>query len=327
MTQANLGYDETGAASILEDNLHFNILNQEIDSDGLLNIHKLNIMPEDTNGNGLPNDVDLMADLGSGEINLLDPSAENWVYFYRTDTESDYVPIKTEAGTEVKWAADNDPVTGLYKRAVGTYPLNFAWFHRTPQYHLVDPSSTNIIDIFIIARGYYTAVRDWLSGKSDIEPELPTPLQLRTDYAALLDNKMISDTVILHPGKIKLLFGSKATPELQSKIKVISSGSGVLTNNQIKVRIVEITEEFFDINKWEFGESFYFTELAAVIHNELAIEIDTVVLVPQYTNNQFGDMFQVQSREDEILQPHITVDNIEIIQSLNSQNLRQNTTA
>ena len=77
------------------------------------------------------------------------------------------------------------------------------------------------------------------------------------------------------------------------------------------------------MNVWEFGESFYFTELAAAIHNDLKSEIDSVVLVPLTSTNQFGDMFQVVAREDEILQADIGVEDIEIVQSFTSQNLRQ----
>ena len=97
-----------------------------------------------------------------------------------------------------------------------------------------------------------------------------------------------------------------------------------MTDNQIKVTIVDAIRAFFDINLWEFGETFYFTELASHIHNTLPTEVDSVVLVPTYTTNQFGDLFQVLARENEILQPSIAVSYIEIISSINSQNIRQN---
>jgi hypothetical protein len=74
---------------------------------------------------------------------------------------------------------------------------------------------------------------------------------------------------------------------------------------------------------WEFGETFYFTELAAAIHASLPTEIDTVVLVPLNSTNYFGDMFQVSAREDELFMPSVTVDDIEIVDSLNRLNIKQ----
>ena len=71
------------------------------------------------------------------------------------------------------------------------------------------------------------------------------------------------------------------------------------------------------------GETFYFTELAAAIHNALKAEIDSVVLVPSSSTHEFGDLFQVLAREDEIIQADIGVEDIEIIQSFTATNLRQ----
>ena len=134
---------------------------------------------------------------------------------------------------------------------------------------------------------------------------------------------MISDTIILHSGTFKYLFGANAMPELQATIKVVRSPNTSSTDNQIKVKIVEVVKAFFDINLWEFGETFYFTEMAAAIHASLPTEIETVVLVPISSQNFFGDMFQVNSREDELFLPSLTVSDIEIVTSLNRLNIRQ----
>jgi len=71
------------------------------------------------------------------------------------------------------------------------------------------------------------------------------------------------------------------------------------------------------------GEIFNFTELAAAIHAELPSEVSSVVLVPTFAENFFGDLFQVTAREDEIFQPSIAVENVEIVDSLNPVNIRQ----
>ena len=201
--------------------------------------------------------------------------------------------------------------------------MNFAWFHTTPRFHLVDPAASNIIDTFIITRGYYNDLVRYLENKIDNPPEEPTPLSLRTTYAYLIDNKMISDTLILHPGKFKTLFGSRANPELRATFKVKRPSQTSLTDNEVKVRIVNTIRSFFNVDDWEFGETFYFTELAAAIHAAIGPEIDSIVIVPTYNQNQFGDLFQIQSREDEIFIPDIQTSNVQIVQSFTPENLRQ----
>jgi hypothetical protein len=189
---------------------------------------------------------------------------------------------------------------------------------------LVDPAATNIIDMFIISRGYHTAFRRFIANLTTVEPEPPTSLDLRNSYAPLLNNKMISDTVILHSGVFKLLFGARAVPELQATLKVIPSPTSMLTENEIRVRVVDLVDAFFDINVWDFGETFYFTELAAYIHLSMSSDINSIVLVPDLPQNQFGDMFQVFSRENEIIQPDISVSDVEIVTQYTVDNLRQN---
>ena len=134
---------------------------------------------------------------------------------------------------------------------------------------------------------------------------------------------MLSDEVILHPGKFKLVFGGKAESEMQAKIVVVRSSNGSITNNEVKIRMVTAIQQFFNIDYWEFGETFYFSELSAVLHSILPSEVDSVSLVPLLSSNKFGDLQQINVREDEILQPDISVDDIEIVDFLNRENIRQ----
>jgi hypothetical protein len=246
------------------------------------------------------------------------------VYFTRPTTTDPFQPSPPGAASIDGYAVDQINTTNLWKRHEGRAGLNFAWFHRSPRYHLIDPSPSNIIDSFIITKGYYMSLKRWLEDPLAVEPTLPTPLDLRTSYGYLLDNKMISDTIVLHPGKIKLLFGPRATAALQCTFKIVRSADRSLTDNQIKTTIVTTVRNYFDITLWEFGETFFFTELAAAIHASLPTEISSVVLVPTLPQNQFGDLFQVLAREDEVFYPDITVDNIEIVTGYTATNLRLN---
>jgi hypothetical protein len=251
---------------------------------------------------------------------------KDYVYFSREAATEPWVPQQATSQIKALWLLDTAMIEDerRYKRHEGRYPLNFAWFHSTPRLNLIDPAATNIIDMYIVTTGYYTSMLRFLRNQTDNEPTLPTPLELRSTYANMLDNKMISDTVILHPGKFKVLFGSRADESLRATFKVVRPAETSLTDNEVKVRIVENIRTFFDISVWEFGEVFFFTELAASIHAALLPEIDSIVLVPTFAQTQFGDLFQIQTREDELFIPDISTANIEIIPSFTPSNLRQN---
>jgi len=313
----------TGASALLTQNYDFDVLGQVIidtgENTGLIDINKLYIMPDDANGDGIPDDVDLAYLFGPTDYVYFNRETINdpWVF------QTAYQSINPEEEWNEDQAINPNQVDQLWKRENGKEGINFAWFHRTPRYHLIDPASSNIVDMYVITRGYARNLRLWLNGNLSAEPEAPTPFQLRGDYQELLENKMISDTVILHPGNIKILFGSNAATEVQATIKVIRSADRSLSNNQIKTSIVDAVIEFFDIRLWEFGETFYFSELSAFIHSTLPTALDSVVLVPILNTNEFGDLYQVLSREDEIIQVDFTVDQVEIVESLDPQTLRQ----
>lgn len=246
---------------------------------------------------------------------------KNFVYMTRSDTDSSWTPAFTT--DSVKYEFYSDVSKTLNTRYEGRYPLNFAWFHYVQQYNLVDPAASNIIDIFITTRGYYKSMLQWVNGETSTIPTKPSSLSLRTSYADLLDNSMISDTVVLHSADFRVIFGSKAPSELQCKFNVIRPNYTRLTDNELKVKIVEIVKEYFNIDNWDFGQTFYFTQLASVIQTQLSTEIDSIVIVPTNSQKIFGDLFQVTARENELFIPDISVANVEIVQSFTKENIRQ----
>lgn len=218
--------------------------------------------------------------------------------------------------------ATYNPVTGIYGENT-TKGLDFMWQHFTPMANLVDPSPSNIHDAFILTQGYYNNVRDFINNLTNIKPEPPSPLDLRTSYGYLLENKMLSDTVVLHPGKIKLLFGELADQPLRAKFRVVMAPTATFSSERIKSEIVNTINAYFDINNWDFGDTFYATELMAVIHQALPTQISSVVIVPMYSVNSFGSLFTINSGFDEVLQSCATVNDIEIVSSLTPAVLRQ----
>jgi hypothetical protein len=201
--------------------------------------------------------------------------------------------------------------------------LDFMWQHFSPVNHLVDPSVTNIHDAFIMTSGYYTNMMDYVKGFVSLEPQPPTPLDLRTSYGYLLKNKMLSDTVVMHSGKIKLLFGALADQKFRAKFKVVAAPNASFSSERIKSEVIAVTNSFFDIQNWDFGDKFYATELISLIHQRLATQISSVVIVPTYSVNSFGSLFTIDSGFDEILQSAASVDDVELVDALTPAVLRQ----
>lgn len=240
----------------------------------------------------------------------------------------DSVPVSFALGASTAYHPASTPeVPIFYSRTLtrGTCPeqLDFMWQHFSPYGNLIDPSPSNIHDAFILTAGYYSELRDYLEGRSNLIPDAPTPLQLRNSYGPLLRSKMLSDTVILHPAKIKLLFGSLAQPELRAKFRIVRNPSGTLTNDQIRAEALSVINTYFSIENWDFGVTFYATELISLIHQRLPLDVASVVIVPIFSNNSFGSLFTIEAGTDEILQTAAQLQDIEMVDYLSVSVLRQ----
>ena len=202
---------------------------------------------------------------------------------------------------------------GLYYRRYGRSNVDFLWKHYVAQNNIVDASTSNINDIFMITQGYYNNMLDYINGSTGTYPTQPTVLELRASYPNLFDIKMLSDTLCIRSGQFKLLFGEKADLSLRSRFKVIKNVNSTLTNEEIKLKILDIINEYFLIENWNFGDTFYVTELIATIHLNMSKDISSVVIVPINSSSTFGSLFTITSGVDEVLQSCATVDDIEIV--------------
>jgi hypothetical protein len=94
------------------------------------------------------------------------------------------------------------------------------------------------MDIFLLTRSYDEAYRIWLAGGTSVEPEAPTTDSLRTSFGTNLSQiKSISDEIIYHPVKYKVLFGDKADPKLQAIFKVVKNPNSLLTTTISKLEL------------------------------------------------------------------------------------------
>jgi hypothetical protein len=104
--------------------------------------------------------------------------------------------------------------------------------------------------------------------------------------------------------------------------KVVKSPTADVSDSEIKVRVVEAIDAYFDIRNWDFGEKFFYTELAAYIHQRLSRIISSVVIVPANSSSQFGNLFEIVATPSEIFMSTATVANVQIINNLTEQTLR-----
>ena len=203
-------------------------------------------------------------------------------------------------------------------------PLYFKWSHYSPIDQRVDPSPTNIIDMVVITDSFYRDMLIWKNSNGSIiaMPEPPTTEELRIQFQSLDQYKMVSDSMIWNSGSFKILFGPQAASELQATIKVVKAPSTSISDNEVKTKVIQAIDTYFDIRNWDFGEKFFWSELSAFIHQQLSRIISSVVIVPSSANSQFGNLFEIIASPTELFMSTATVNNVQIVANLTDQNLR-----
>ena len=127
---------------------------------------------------------------------------------------------------------------------------------------------------------------------------------------------MLSDSVILNSVVFKPLFGTKAAPALRATIKCIKASNTNASNSEIRSAVLSSMNTYFSINNWNFGDTFYFSELSAYLHAELGDLISSVVLVPNDPNLTFGDLYEIKCAPYEIFVNAATANDVVVIAAL-----------
>ena len=215
-------------------------------------------------------------------------------------------------------------LTNSYLAKIGRQDLYFQYRHNSPLTSRIDPGSTNIIDLYVVTNAYHTAYVNWLQDTTGTvaKPEQPTIDQLNTAYQGLQQYKMISDNMILNSVNFQPLFGQKAEPALRATIKVIRAANSTASTSTIKNLVVANMNAYFDIANWNFGDTFYFSELSAYIHQNIGDVVSSVVLVPLNQQKSFGDLYEIRCAPNQIFVNGATVNDIEVITALTSTNLQ-----
>ena len=214
-------------------------------------------------------------------------------------------------------------ITSDYQAYLGRDNLKFHYVHSADESNRIDPSASNIIDVYMLTRAYDIEYRKYIAGTISTEPLPPSSDELFQNYGALINSyKSISDEVIYHPVAYKTLFGSHSDDRLQAEFKVVKNAGLVINNNDLKSRIISSINKFFALQNWDFGESFFFSELVTFVMNENAPDISNLVIVPKQANQSFGSLYEIKCEDYELFISDATVDDIQIIDSITASRLQ-----
>jgi hypothetical protein len=335
----------------------WHIYNNIVEVDGYANPNKILVTFPDSNDDGIPDNPELFELLISPTTNL----EKKYVYFQNTYGYDNFViqtPVSnslvvstyatlTAAQAEATLYQNGqlfyiipsdsfyqlsvsgavytlNAVTG-YTAKIGRQDLYFQYRHSSPNNRRIDPSPNNIIDLYILTKSYATDYLAWIQDTTGkiLQPTVPTPEILGVDYSNLEKYKSISDTIIYNPAKFKPIFGDKADAPLRAIFKVVKNSSVVVSDNDVKTSVIAAINTYFDVANWDFGETFYFSELSAYLHSVLAPNIASVTIVPSSTSESFGSLLQINAEYNEIIVSAATVDNVQIISAITAAQINQ----
>lgn len=211
-----------------------------------------------------------------------------------------------------------------YSAMTGRQGLYFQYKRISNNSTRINPSTSNIIDLYLVTQSYYTQYQNWIRDTTGavVEPPMPTINELTQLYSNLDNYKMLTDSIIVNSVKFKPLFGSKAESNLQATIKVIKNTMTTASDSEIRTRVLSEMNNYFTIDNWNFGDTFYFSELAAYLHNVLGDYINSVILVPNDPNLTFGDLYEIRSTPYEIFVNSAQATDIVIISALTPAQLQ-----
>ncbi len=342
---------ENGTSTALGRDYLWKIKGQEIYPDGYAEPRNVRITFWESMQTGLPDDPDEF-------INIVDPFDEQarllfWelvptvdgYQYYESITipttsiyafEKDVPPASDQAWTvnNLAYVQENEKflrlsdgqiidVTAQYKVRTGRNLLKFIWKHYAPYTQRIDPAISNIVDIYVLTASYDTELRNWIStnGSTTTMPVPPDSEQLRASFGYFEQFKMMTDQIIWHPVRYKVLFGNQAVPELQVIFKVVKTAGTTVGDNEVKSLVKQQIDAYFALTNWDFGQSFFFTELATYIHVNLATIVASVVIVPKSGQSKFGNLFEIICEPDEIFISGARVSDIQIVGNLTEAQL------
>ena len=313
--------------------------------DGYINNKKLEIAFSDSDDDGVVDDIDLFEKIvksteyvftkkitknNSESYSYVDQTVENIIVVadyesINTLTENNPVFYTKTSGLFYNLNSTTKTLTDNYNYNVytGRSDLKFQYIHATDENARIDPSSTNIIDMYLLTKQYNTNYRLYLSGVLTTLPLPPSSDLLYRTYSTDINKiKSISDELIYHPVVFKPLFGKISESKMQAVFKVVKNNEKVTNDNDLKSQIITAIDQYFSLTNWDFGETFYWGELSAYIMQQLATNISNIVIVPRDASSYFGSLQEIRANADEIFISAATVDDVEIVTAITTDRLK-----
>lgn len=319
------------------------------DDEDYVDTRKIQVQFFDADRDSVADDPDLFSSIikdGSKVIfkrEVAPDGTEQYVYypedvFYQTGNTDPNPTVENLRSGDVIYYVDQDvfkiynpdatpkfKITSDYRAYSGRGNLKFHYFHVADSNYRIDPSRSNLIDTYLLTKSYDQDMREYARGNRQLKPLPPSSDQLfRTYNSAISRVKSISDDLIYHPVRYKLLFGDRAPSELQVSFKIVRNKSVVVNENELKSDVIRLIDQYFDIENWDFGETFYFQELSAYIMNRLSPKLVSIIIVPRQESQVFGSLFEIKSEVDEVFLSAATVDDVEIIDEITASNIQAN---
>jgi hypothetical protein len=338
------------------------IIGQTVQSDGYINDFEVEVASIDTNDRSIVKNPDFFNEITgyiTGNTNIgiytffeqvqdainlttyqLIPSS-SVIYQYPTKTQVEVVKYEYPVGQLFYAYTDNvfyisvqDPTVitpfynlvkqPQYSMKPGRQGLQFQYRHNSNNTTRIDPATTNIIDLYVVTQAYYTAYQNWIQDSTGTVPmpTRPTINELSQSYPRIQDYKMLSDSAILNSVVFKPLFGPKAAAALRGTIKVIKNSATNASDSEIRSAVLASMDNYFNINNWNFGDTFYFSELSAYIHNQIGEYVSSCVLVPNDPSMAFGDLYEIKCLPYEIFVNAATANDVIVIAALTPAELQ-----
>jgi hypothetical protein len=241
--------------------------------------------------------------------------------FYAYSDNLFYITVQSTTVTTPYYILVEQP---QYSMKPGRQGLQFQYRHNSNNTTRIDPATTNIIDLYIVTQAYYTAYTNYIVDTTNTipEPDRPTINELSQAYGQVNDYKMISDSVILNSVIFQPLFGPKAPAALRATIKVIKTSNTNASDSEIRSAVLTTMNNYFNINNWNFGDTFYFSELSAYIHSEIGALISSAVLVPNDPTLTFGNLYEIKCAPYQIFVNAATSNDVLVIPALTQVQLQ-----
>jgi len=334
-------------------NHDWEIIEEFRDKEGYVDSKKIQISFFDSDNDGVVDDIDIFDEIVNQSVNAntkyifeksyrTSDGVEDYRYISQSDAGILVVSFEQDIGALSQYQEGDifyvsstnvfkvvdltnirlETISG-YRAYVGRDNLRFYYVHAADSNSRIDPAVSNIMDVYMLTRRYDSSFRNYLDGTTSTIPLPPSSDELYRNFGQQLNQiKTISDEVIYNSVKYKILFGTKAKSDLRATFKIVKNPDLVVNDNDVKTQVIEAMNQYFALENWEFGETFYFSELSTYVMNQLAPDVVSFVIVPIQTSQAFGSLFEIRSEADEVFISGATVDDVQIIDAITATRLQ-----